>query len=116
MVIGGATGAAMWRLLETLPGMPASPMSVVIVGMISCFGAVAHAPLGMMLMVGEMTGNLFLLAPAMIAVAVASRAVGEVSIYRSQLRDRLEGREVHETFETAQAARRKNERSADGAQ
>ena len=52
----------------------------------------------------------------MIAVAVASRAVGEVSIYRSQLRDRLEGREVHETFETAKAARRKKERSADGAQ
>ena len=116
MVIGGATGAAMWRLLETLPGMPASPMSFVIVGMISCFGAVAHAPLGMMLMVGEMTGNLSLLAPAMISVAVASRAVGEVSIYRSQLRDRLEGREVHETFETAKAARRKKERSADGAQ
>lgn len=95
MVIGGATGAAMWRLLEGLPGIPASPMSFVIVGMIACFGSVAHAPLGMMLMVGEMTGNLSLLAPGMIAVAVASRVVGEVSIYTSQLQDRLEGRKVH---------------------
>ncbi len=31
----------------------------------------------------------------MIAVAVASRVVGPVSIYRSQLTDRLEGRKVH---------------------
>lgn len=95
MVIGGATGAAMWRLCEGLPGIPASPMSFVIVGMIACFGSVAHAPLGMMLMVGEMTGNLSMLAPGMIAVAVASRVVGEVSIYRAQLKDRLEGRKVH---------------------
>ena len=27
MVIGGATGAALWRLLEGLPGIPSSPMS-----------------------------------------------------------------------------------------
>ncbi|MBD4656880.1 chloride channel protein, partial [Xanthomonas citri pv. citri] len=69
MVIGGATGAALWRLLEGLPGIPSSPMSFVIVGMIACFGAVAHAPLGVLLMVGEMTGNLSMLAPGMIAVA-----------------------------------------------
>lgn len=95
MVIGGATGAAVWRLLEGLPGIPASPMPFIVVGMIACFGAAAHAPVGVMLMVGEMTGNLSLLAPGMIAVAVASRVVGPVSIYRSQLTDRLEGRKVH---------------------
>ncbi|ERF58024.1 chloride transporter, ClC family protein, partial [Cutibacterium avidum TM16] len=76
MVIGGATGAALWRLLEGLPGIPSSPMSFVIVGMIACFGSVAHAPLGMLLMVGEMTGNLSMLAPGMIAVAVAGRGGG----------------------------------------
>ena len=95
MVIGGATGAALWRILEGLPGIPSSPMSFVIVGMIACFGSVAHAPLGMLLMVGEMTGNLSMLAPGMIAVAVAGRVVGDTSIYTSQLRDRLEGRRVH---------------------
>lgn len=95
MVVGGATGAAVWRLLEGMPGVPHSPMSFIIVGMIACFGAAAHAPVGVMLMVGEMTGNLSLLAPGMIAVAVASRVVGETSIYRSQLTDRLEGRRVH---------------------
>ncbi len=91
MVIGASTGAALWRLLHgSLPGMPAGPAAFVIVGMIACFGAVAHAPLAVMLMVGEMTGNLSLLAPAMIAVALASVAVGDVSIYVSQLRNRAE--------------------------
>jgi H+/Cl- antiporter ClcA/CBS domain-containing protein len=91
MVIGAATGAALWRLLEPwFPALPADPAPFVVVGMIACFGSVAHAPLAVMLMVGEMTGNLSLLAPAMIAVALASVAVGDVSIYRSQLRTRAD--------------------------
>jgi chloride channel protein, CIC family len=85
MVIGGLTGAAVWRLFNDLPGFPAEPGPVVIIGMIAMFGAVAHAPLAMLLMVGEMTGNLSLLAPAMVAVAVATLLVGDTSIYRSQL-------------------------------
>ena len=36
-----------------------------------------------------------MLAPGMIAVAVAGRVVGDTSIYTSQLKDRLEGRRVH---------------------
>jgi CIC family chloride channel protein len=40
MVIGGATGAAIWRLLSEahLPLVPHSPVPYVIVGMIACFG------------------------------------------------------------------------------
>ncbi|MGA8260530.1 MAG: chloride channel protein [Arenicellales bacterium] len=91
MVIGGAAGAALWRLLEPIaPALPHSPVPFVIIGMISCFGSVAHAPLAVMLMVAEMTGNLALLAPAMIAVAFAVLVVGDTTIYRSQLRDRNE--------------------------
>ncbi|MGN6128913.1 MAG: chloride channel protein, partial [Nocardioidaceae bacterium] len=91
MVIGASTGAALWRLFHgSMPGVPDGPSAFVIVGMIACFGAVAHAPLAVMLMVGEMTGNLSLLAPAMIAVALASVAVGDVTIYVSQLRNRAE--------------------------
>lgn len=91
MVIGGATGAALWRLLEPIaPAIPDSPAPFVIVGMIACFGAIAHAPLAVMLMVAEMTGNLSLLAPAMIAIAIAVLVVGDSTIYRSQLRDRNE--------------------------
>src|SRR5512142_1214420 len=56
--------------------------------MMSLFGGIAHAPLAVMLMVAEMTGSLSLLAPAMIAVAVATAIVGDETIYEAQLRDR----------------------------
>ncbi len=63
-------------------------MSFVIVGMIANFGAVAHAPLGVLLMVGG-TGNLSMLAPGMIAVAVAGRVVRGHFDLPLQLEDRL---------------------------
>ena len=53
--------------------------------MIACFGSVAHAPLGLMLMVAEMTGSLALLPPAMVALGLAALVVGDVSVYESQL-------------------------------
>ena len=56
--------------------------------MMALFGGIAHAPLAVMLMVAEMTGTLSLLAPAMIAVAIATAVVGDETIYRAQLRDR----------------------------
>jgi H+/Cl- antiporter ClcA len=90
MVVGGATGAALWRLLDLVGLAPHDPVPFVIVGMTACFGAVAHAPLAVMLMVAEMTGNLALLAPAMVAVALAVLVVGDTTIYRSQLRTRAD--------------------------
>jgi CIC family chloride channel protein len=89
MVIGGMLGAAFWRLGSGhLPAMPVQPAPFVIVGMMALFGGIAHAPLAVMLMVAEMTGNLSLLAPAMVAVAVSTVLVGDTTIYSSQLRDR----------------------------
>ncbi|MDR7414988.1 MAG: chloride channel protein [Armatimonadota bacterium] len=89
IVVGGLVGVALWRLLHgALPHVPASPAPFVIAGMMALFGGIAHAPLAVMLMVAEMTGNLSLLAPAMIAVAVATALVGDGTIYRSQLLDR----------------------------
>jgi len=90
MVIGGLTGAAFWRLLHGAPGFPAEPGAVVVVGVIATFGAVAHAPLAMLLMVGEMTGNLSLLAPAMVAVALSTILVGDTTIYSSQVPSRAD--------------------------
>ena len=90
MVAGGMLGALFWRLFHDLPGFPADPAPLVIIGMIAVFGSIAHAPLAMMLMVGEMTGNLSLLAPAMVAVAVATLMVGNTSIYRSQVPTRAD--------------------------
>lgn len=94
-VIGGFVGSALWRLLEPLGpglGVPHSPAPFVIVGMMACFGAIARAPLAMMLMVAEMTGSLTILAPAMMAVGIAYLIVRrtDTTIYRSQLRNRAE--------------------------
>ena len=90
MMVGGMLGAALWRVGQAwgLPGLPVEPAPFVIIGMMSLFGGIAHAPLAVMLMVAEMTGTLSLLAPAMIAVAISTAMVGDETIYRAQLRDR----------------------------
>jgi chloride channel protein, CIC family len=89
MVIGGMLGASFWRLFQPIfHGMPSSPAPFVIIGMIGMFGGIAHAPLAVMLMVAEMTGNLSLLAPAMIVVAISTAITGDNTIYRSQITDR----------------------------
>ncbi len=91
MVIGGMLGASFWRLGHAvLPQMPADPAPVVIIGMMALFGGIAHAPLAVMLMVAEMTGNLSLLAPAMVAVAISTALVGDRTIYHSQLPTRAD--------------------------
>ncbi len=61
-----------------------------IVGMMALFGGIAHAPLAVMLMVAEMTGNLSLLAPAMIAVSLSYLIVGKATIYSNQLDSRAD--------------------------
>jgi CIC family chloride channel protein len=89
MVIGGMFGATTWRLGHNfLPHMPATPAPFVIVGMMALFGGIAHAPFAVMLMVAEMTGNLSLLAPAMVAVGVSTMLVGNHTIYTAQLPNR----------------------------
>ncbi len=89
--IGAFSGAAVWRLLAPIaPGIPHSPAPFVIVGMMACFGAIARAPLAVMLMVAEMTGSVTALTPALIAVGLATLIVQRSgdTIYRSQLRSR----------------------------
>jgi CIC family chloride channel protein len=91
MVIGGMVGAIIWRLCyHVLPGIPATPAPFVIVGMMALFGGIAHAPLAVMLMVAEMTGNLSMLAPAMLAVGISVIIVREKTIYTSQVDTRAD--------------------------
>jgi CIC family chloride channel protein len=91
MVIGAMVGAVVWRLsYHVLPGVPDTPAPFVIVGMMALFGGIAHAPLAVMLMVAEMTGNLSMLAPAMIAVGISSIIVGNHTIYTSQVPSRAD--------------------------
>ena len=88
IVIGGFVGAAIWRLGEAVhaPGLPNSPGVFVVVGMMACFGSVAHAPLAVMIMVAEMTGSFSVIPCAMVAVGIAYLLISRmnVSIYRAQ--------------------------------
>jgi CIC family chloride channel protein len=92
IVIGAFVGAAVWRLGEMfhLPGVPDGPGIFVVVGMMACFGSVAHAPLAILIMVAEMTGSFSVVPGAIIAVGIASLLMHrtKVSIYRSQRRNR----------------------------
>jgi len=92
IVIGAFVGAAVWRLGEMfhLPGVPDSPGIFVVVGMMACFGSVAHAPLAILIMVAEMTGSFSVVPGAIIAVGIASLLMHrtKMSIYRSQRCDR----------------------------
>src|SRR5438270_11335173 len=91
MVIAGILGALIWRVsYHLLPGLPDTLAPFVIVGMMALFGGIAHAPLAVMLMVAEMTGNLSMLAPAMIAVGISSIIVGNNTIYTSQVDTRAD--------------------------
>jgi CIC family chloride channel protein len=94
IVIGAFVGASLWRLLEPFaPLVPHDPGAFVIAAMMACFGSISRAPLGVMLMVAEMTGSVVILAPAMIAVGLAALIVAypDVSIYRSQWHHRADG-------------------------
>jgi chloride channel protein, CIC family len=93
MVIGGFLGSAIWSALHTIaPWMLGStpPGAFAVVGMGAFFGGVGKAPLAVILMVAEMTGEFSLIVPAMLATMVAYLITGETGIYESQLDTRLD--------------------------
>lgn len=91
LYIGGMLGGSLWGLLHNrVPGMPVTPAPFVIVGMMALFGGVAKAPIAVMLMVAEMTGQFSMLVPAMVAATIASLVAGDVSIYEAQVPTRAQ--------------------------
>lgn len=93
MVIGGFLGGALWAALHMIaPELVAgtNPGAFVVVGMGAFFGGIAKAPLAVILMVVEMTGEFSLLPPAMLATMVAYLVTGETSIYENQVPTRLD--------------------------
>ncbi len=93
MVIGGFLGGALWAVLHAVApvlvaGTPVGAFAVV--GMGAFFGGIAKAPLAVILMVAEMTGEYSLIVPAMLATMVAYVITGDVSIYEQQVPTRLD--------------------------
>jgi CIC family chloride channel protein len=82
--VGGAIGILLHLLTPALVPVESVP-AFVIVGMIALFGAIANAPIAVLIMVVEMVGSFTLLVPAMGAVAVSKLFLGDTTIFRSQV-------------------------------
>ncbi len=91
LVIGGMVGAASWALLRHVDGLvPTDPAPFVVLGMMTLFGGIAKAPIAIMIMVSEMTGNYNLLVPSMVSVVIAYFITGDSYIYENQVESRAD--------------------------
>lgn len=91
LFLGATTGAALGQLLEASHLIPAgsTPASYALVGMAAVVAGATHAPLTAILILFEMTRNIYVVLPIMLA-AVVSTAVAQLierdSIYTFKLR------------------------------
>jgi len=88
LTIGAAIGGSLGMILHLIAPeyVPLASVPVfVVVGMISLFGAVANAPIAVLIMVVEMVGSITILVPAMAAVGVSTLLKGEKTIFRAQV-------------------------------
>lgn len=93
MVVGGFMGGALWAGLHFVaPALVqgVQPGAYVLVGMAAFFGGISKTPLAMILLVTEMSGELSLIAPAMLATMVAYVITGDASVYHAQPPTRLD--------------------------
>lgn len=90
LFIGGMLGGSIWWGLHSanIGWIPDQPAPFVIVGMMALFGGVAKAPIAVMLMVAEMTGEFSMIVPAMLASTLAYLVTGNVTIYENQVESR----------------------------
>ncbi len=91
LFLGATAGAAFGQLLESLSLIPAhsTPASYALVGMAAVVAGSTHAPLTAILILFEMTRNIYVVLPIMLAAVVAT-AIAQVlerdSIYTFKLR------------------------------
>ncbi len=80
--VGGVVGQAghMWR-----PDIVTQPGGYVLVGMATFFAGVAHAPIGPLIMVCEISQGYGLLAPLMLCSAVALVLCDDIHLYENQV-------------------------------
>jgi CIC family chloride channel protein len=91
LVVGSMVGGVAWSLLHNFTNLvPAEPAIFVVLGMMTLFGGIAKAPLAIMIMVSEMTGNYSLLIPSMVSVVIAYFLTGNSYIYEKQVNARAD--------------------------
>lgn len=93
LFIGGMLGGSLWWVLSDELGLgwlPDTPAPFVIVGMAALFGGIAKAPIAVMIMVAEMTGEFTMIVPAMFATSIAYLLTGNISIYENQVPTRAD--------------------------
>jgi len=93
VVVGAFLGTMVGGIShDLLPGLV--PLEVIpvfsIVGMMSFFGGISKAPLGVLIMVVEMAGTLTILPAAMLSIFVAYVATGRTHIYSEQIPSRIQ--------------------------
>lgn len=93
VVVGAFLGTVVGGIsYDLLPGLV--PLNVVpvftIVGMMSFFGGISKAPLGVLIMVVEMAGTYTILPAAMLSIFVAYVATGRSHMYIEQLPSRIQ--------------------------
>jgi chloride channel protein, CIC family len=103
VVVGAFLGTAVGGTCHlAFPGLV--PTSVVpvfaIVGMMSFFGGISKAPLGVLIMVVEMAGSYTILPAAMISIFVAYVVTGPYHIYSEQLPSRLQSPAHREEYQS----------------
>lgn len=87
-MVGGTVGAVFAKLFPWLVPPEAVP-AFVIIGMMALFGGVSKAPIAVLIMVSEMTGDYSLLFPAMVAIVGSYILTGKHSIYSEQVPTRI---------------------------
>jgi chloride channel protein, CIC family len=93
VVVGALLGTALGGTFHVVfPGLVPLPVVAVfsIVGMMSFFGGISKAPLGVLIMVVEMAGSYTILPAAMLAIFVAYVVTGRTHIYDEQLPSRIQ--------------------------
>ena len=93
VVIGALLGTVVGGTFHTLlPGLVPLPVVAVfsIVGMMSFFGGISKAPLGVLIMVTEMAGSYTVLPAAMLSIFIAYVVTGRSHLYTEQLPSRIQ--------------------------
>lgn len=91
LFVGGMTGGVVgFSAHAAHPDVVREPGAYVLVGMASFFAGIAHAPIGPIIMVCELTHGYGLLAPLMLCSAVSVLLNRKVSLYENQVENKFE--------------------------